>query len=201
MQTSTINPARYIPTAMTKSIVNEKYGIEVHYNEEQKIAIGYCGKSKKHNFYNRYTSADRMMTAIDTFVNNVINNADAKEKAKEKQKAAAAQLSATDHFNVGDIIVNSWGWEQTNIEFYTVTAVKGKTIEVAEVYSQQVEGSMYGHGMACNVTPSNVIKENGDTYKLRIKPGYNGGAAICQPESYYYMHKWDGRPMYQSWYA
>jgi hypothetical protein len=45
------------------------------------------------------------------------------------------------------------------------------------------------------------LKPNGDTYNLRVKSGYNGDVALSQPASYYYMHKWDGRSMYKSWYA
>ena len=199
--TSQINSARFIPADFTLHTFIPEMGIEIWVNVDKKSAIGYSGKSKKYSFFYRYSTVDRMYAAITEFVTREQEFTNRKAAEKTAKKLANAAINAADHFAVGDIIVNSWGWEQTNIDFFRVTSVKGKTIDVEEVYIKQVEGSTYSHGMACEVVPTNVKKENGDSYKLRIKSGYNGGAAICQPKSYYYMHKWDGRPMYCSWYA
>ena len=201
MQTSSINAARYIPSELTESIIKPEFGLEVYWNSEKLSAIGFAGKNRKSNFYYRFRTQEQMTNCIESFVNSIIEAAMKKAAEKAAKKSANAAISAADHFSIGDIIVNSWGWEQTNIEFYIVTAVKGKTITVSEVYGAQVEGSMYAHGMACEVVPTTELKPNGTTYNLRVKSGYNGAVALSQPASYYYMHKWDGRPMYKSWYA
>ena len=201
MQTSPINALRHIPSDLTESIVKPELGLEVYWNSEKLSAIGFAGKNKKSNFYYRFRTPEQMTTCIEGFVKNTIEAAEKKAAEKAAKKSANAAISAADHWKIGDIIVNSWGWEQTNIDFYVVTAVKGKTITVAEVYGAQVEGTMYAHGMACDVVPTSELKPNGKTYNLRVKSGYNGDAALSQPESYYYMHKWSGRPMYKSWYA
>jgi hypothetical protein len=201
MQTSPINASRYIPSDLTESIVKPEIGLEVYWNSEKLSAIGFNGKSKKSNFYYRFRTPEQMTNHIEVFVKNTVAAAERKAAEKVAKKSANAAISAADHFSIGDIIVNSWGWEQTNVNFYVVTAVKGKTITVSEVYLAQVEGSMYSHGMACEVVPTTELKPNGDTYNLRVKSGYNGDVALSQPASYYYMHKWGGRPMYKSWYA
>ena len=201
MQTSPINAFRFIPSDLTESIIKPELGLEVYWNSEKLSAIGFIGKSKKSNFYYRFRTPEQLTNCVESFVKNSVDAAEKKAAEKAAKKSANAVMSAADHWKIGDIIVNSWGYEQTNIDFYIVTAVKGKTIAVAEVYGAQVEGSLYSHGMACDVVPTTELKPNAKTFNLRVKSGYNGAATLSQPQSYYYMHKWDGRPRYKSWYA
>lgn len=138
--------------------------------------------------------ADRKIT--DT-LNLISTNLLKREEEKKKRRAADAEVLACDHFKVGDILVNSWGYEQTNIEFYQVVVVGRKTIEIAEISKSIVENSYQSHGMACNVTPvPDSFLKSGDKYTLRVK----SGGHLSQPKSYYHIHKWSGRPMYNSWY-
>ena len=45
---------------------------------------------------------------------------------------------------VGDVLYSSWGYEQTNINFYQVTKVVGKRmIEICEIESKTIEQSGY----------------------------------------------------------
>ena len=37
------------------------------------------------------------------------------------------------NINISDIFYNSWGWEQTNIDFYQVVAVTKKTVKIRQV--------------------------------------------------------------------
>ena len=199
---SIINAERYIPSALTESIVKPEYGIEVYWSEDPTMfsAIGFVGKSKKSKFHYRFRSMERMMEHVNGFIADEIKWADRRAAEKAERKQRNSEITAEAHFKVGDLLVNSWGYEQTNIDFFVVTAVKGKTIEVAEVYGAQVEGSEYSHGMACEVVATNEIKPDGKRYKLRVKAGYQGSVSLSQPKSFYYIHKWDGRPQYMSWY-
>lgn len=120
-----------------------------------------------------------------------------KEELNKRRKEDAATLAA-DHYKIGDILVNSWGYEQTNIEFYKVVNVGRKTIDIIEIGQKAQEGSYQSHSMACNVVPiPEKILDDGDKYTLRVKSGGN----LSQPNSFYYIHKWNGHPKYMSWYA
>lgn len=135
--------------------------------------------------------------AVETALN-ITRNEEHRNSEKEKARKANAEVNASDFYKVGDVIVNTWGYEQTNVDFYQVTEMTAKTIKIKEIYSAMVSGSEYSHGMACNVVPVlNDFKENGREYALRVKDKGN----LSNPASYYYMHKWDGRPEYKSWYA
>lgn len=192
---------RYVPSGVSMNYNNPKWGIEVFASEASLTALAFSGKAKKADWHYRFRSLEQMMSHIQEWVSRVEANMETREREKQERAAQNAALSAADHFQVGDIVYNSWGWEQTNIEFFQVTAVKNKTIEVRAISSQQVDNSMYSHGMACMVVAGENFIPNGDVYQLRVKAGYRGSVALSAPKSYYHFSKWDGRPLYMSWYA
>jgi hypothetical protein len=50
---------------------------------------------------------------------------------------------------VGDLFYSSWGYEQTNIDFYQVTAVNKKMVDLTPIAGER----KYGQPMAGNVKP------------------------------------------------
>jgi hypothetical protein len=52
---------------------------------------------------------------------------------------------------IGQIFRRSWGYDQTNVDYFQVVALKAKTVVVREINHAQVKGS---EGfMSCNVVP------------------------------------------------
>jgi len=122
-----------------------------------------------------------------------------KDRQERKQKIALENknVKASDFYQIGDIIVNSWGYDQTNVDFYQVVAMTNKTIKIKEICDKMVENSGYDNGMACHTRPiKDAFVQDGDEYKLIVKKGGD----LSQVRSYYFS-KWDGRDMYKSWYA
>jgi len=78
---------------------------------------------------------------------------------------------------VGDVLVNSWGYEQTNVDYYQVTALVGKqSVEIRAIAKQSEEtGSMVG---VC--TP---ILDHFTTAPFRKKVT-NGGRSVLLPYGY-----------------
>ena len=151
---------------------------------------------KIHWRYVYRTEAEAIEKMFSTH-NNIEANIKSGNDKKEAQRKANAEVKASDFYKVGDVICNSWGYEQTNIDWYQVVKVGNKTIEIKEIHGAQVEGTMMSHGMACDVVAViDDFKENGDEFTLRVKEK----GRLSNPKSFYYMHKWDGRPTYQSWY-
>ena len=126
----------------------------------------------------------------------VVNNLEHR-KAEKVKRAEENKVDAKDFYKIGDIVYNSWGYEQTNIEFYQVISMTARTIKVKRTCSTEVEDSAYSHGMACEVVATkDAFVKDGKEYQLRV--GKDGN--LSNPESYYYFSKWDGRPKYKSWY-
>lgn len=122
-----------------------------------------------------------------------------KDRQERKQRIALENknVNASDFYEIGDIIVNTWGYEQTNVSYYQVVGITDRTIKTKEICQTEVEGSMYDHGMACEVIPEkDAFIVDGKQFKHIVKKDGD----LSQPESYYYFHKWDGRSQYKSWY-
>jgi|DEB0MinimDraft_10_1074344.scaffolds.fasta_scaffold132116_1 hypothetical protein len=122
-----------------------------------------------------------------------------KDRQERKQRIALENknVNASDFYEIGDIIVNSWGYEQTNVSFYQVVGITKRTIKTKQISQEMVEGSGNSNGMACEVMPKkDAFIVDGKEYKHIVnKDGY-----LSQPESYYHFHKWEGKPEYKSWY-
>jgi len=148
-------------------------------------------------YHYKFNSLERAESQANAYINSKKAVAERKEKERAAKAAANKNVNAADFYKVGDVIVNTWGYEQTNVNYYKVVKVTAKTIGIVEIGVNSVEGSLYSHGMACDVTAdlSNVLP-NGDSFTLRV---YENGR-LSNPESFYYMRKWNGRAQYRSWY-
>lgn len=113
---------------------------------------------------------------------------------EQKQKRAEERLAYRHDYKAGDILYTSWGYDQTNIEFFQVVAIPSdKSITVREIASAMPrgeEGFMSGRVVA---VPD---KFTGEPVTKRVSP--SGSIKFA---SYRYAWKWDGRERYCSWYA
>jgi len=108
------------------------------------------------------------------------------EHARRQEYAREAQEKA-DSIKEGSILCSSWGYEQTNIDFYKVVERKNNTIKLVEI--EQVR--TYSGDMQGNCTPE-PSQTKGEPFTKRINKF--GGVNLA---SYKYCSLWDGRPM--SW--
>jgi hypothetical protein len=129
----------------------EKNGYELKIDEERLVAM--CSRPAprsrlgvKIEFHYRYPNAEMMFERCETWINNVVANKESRKKEKEAAKARGAEMAAK--VKVGDIFVDSWGYEQTNIDMYEVVAKPTpKTVVVREIAFETVDGS---EGMMCD---------------------------------------------------
>ena len=84
----------------------------------------------------------RSSEAREKYATETVANIDERVASKASRQAAKAE----DHYFVGDVLYSSWGYEQTNVEFYQVVEVKGSSVYLREVYqnSSDVHGSPHG---------------------------------------------------------
>jgi len=101
---------------------------------------------------------------------------------------------------VGDILVSSWGYDQTNVDFYKVTKLSpsGKSVTVVRIKSAITEkGSMSGTSVPA--VPHEVSDYKGEPMTKRVNLTENGYNVTLTNYSGAYL--WDGKPRYTSWYA
>jgi hypothetical protein len=132
----------YIPFGAIK--VSDKHSDAVAYvftnSKSKPAAMLFVGKQSKplwHFYYQ--TEARREAAIIDAFANRrAILARKAEYKADEAAKTAG--------LITGDILVCSWGYDQTNIDFYEVTATHGKnSVTICQIAGHFKEtGNMTG---------------------------------------------------------
>lgn len=87
--------------------------------------------------------------------------------------------------NVGDIYVCSWGYDQTNIDYYKVVNVKNKTVNLVSIgQKRNYTGTMQGE---CVPDPS---VEGNKIYTKRMID--NGNSVSFKMTSYSWAYKWSG---------
>jgi hypothetical protein len=89
----------------------------------------------------------------------------------------------------GDFFYASWGYDQTNVNFFEVLGLTAASVRLREV-SQRVEGS----GVV--PVPGSYI---GEPFIARINSGYRGEPSVSSKQiPQQYAWKWDGRPKYDT---
>ena len=92
--------------------------------------------------------------------------------------------------HVDDIFYASWGYEQTNVDFYQVTAVRGCVVEIRPIRQDITET-----GFMCGTTMPVLDAFTGPPRKHRVVRNY---ITVGYKQ---YARKWDGTPCRCSWYG
>jgi len=144
-------------------------------------AMAFRGKQSKPAWnYSFKNEKDREKT-IDGAIKSSKASIEYKEKVKQERRDYKHDLA------VGDILYSSWGYDQTNIDFYQVTKLIGKMIEMRPIGSKIKSSTGYQD----YVVPT---KGKFTGKKMRKKVGKYGVSL----NSYSSASKWDGTPMAQT---
>lgn len=119
-----------------------------------------------------------------------------------------------DGADVGDILVSSWGYDQTNISWYRVERRTEKSVWLVELKGQLTngeEGFMQGHSMPTTEvrTRTRWVKGKGDiddtVFRRKLSFSNWRGEGAEEPyvrlSSYEFARVWDGSKQWTSWYA
>jgi hypothetical protein len=104
-------------------------------------------------------------------------------------------------FKVGDVLVSTWGYGQTNVDFYLVKELKGKSTLVLSELQKNME---HGNGWECYIsTPK--MEDDGRTVTYKIKPGTMNvrarkDSAWVKVGYKNYAKKWNGTPQNETKY-
>lgn len=95
----------------------------------------------------------------------------------------------------GTVFVSTWGYDQTNVDFYVVVKATEQSVWLQPIGQRTVAETGWASE---TVEPS--LTPTGKVFRRKIKPGWNGGVyvsidsvAIAQPHT--------GRPVLQTRYA
>lgn len=179
---------RYIPQNAT--ITERAVGVVYSYTVGGKLAaIAYAGKSNKKAFHNIFRSQE----SLDARTAEFFAGLEAHKRAVIARRSEAKQPHT---LQVGDVIYNSWGYDQTNIDFYQVARVSANFVWLQEMSSEMALDGGCGP-MSGKVVPANGTAK-GELTQHAVRT-YNGEPSVNFKHGCGRKH--DGLPKYCSWYA
>jgi len=134
-------PARFIPAPSV--CIRSKLSPSVVYlyktTAGKLAAVGYAGRTVKPTFHHSFGAADKRQTFVAAWMRD----------EDKKATAKAARRDAPHGLAVGDVLVASWGYEQTNVDFYQVVRLAGaKSVAIRPIKSEKHnDGDMTGYAV------------------------------------------------------
>lgn len=128
--------ARYIPKD-ARCILEHVNGSACYVYEVagKFYAIGFWGTSAKSMFHYSYRTEEQRNQAIWNFRESVEHSIEHRAKAK-------AERAKPHTFKVGDIVNTSWGYDQTNVDFFVITRTSAACVWVRPI-AQDAEAIGY----------------------------------------------------------
>ena len=156
------------------------------------IAKSFIRKSEKTAWYYSFPTTEKLEAYASEWLTKQRQCHIQRESMKVTRKAEATSFRTS--LVAGDMVYSSWGYDQTNVDFWQVIEVSesGKSVTMREVSQKYVETGF----MSGNVVP--VADDfTGEPSRHIVKPGDR----VCIGKSYTSANKWDGSPKYTSHYA
>jgi hypothetical protein len=174
---------RYIPAGYVPLVIENPADVVVYTNNDNGkfSAICFAGKAVNPTWYYLFRSEEAMLAQVSKTVNNRI------ARAAEVAKYKAERLAPT-NLKEGDILYCSWGYDQTQVDFYKVKEVVGnnriKIVPMTAIVAKQSTGADYM-----------VAGEEKGTPMLKVANGRQNSVKIT---SYSNAYLWDGQPKYET---
>jgi len=110
-------------------------GTEIYIDNYRYSLIAFSGRRQKPDIYRRYANQDQVNCAVKKYLNELIQKHDKKASDRNWQH----------NVKVGDIFRCSWGYDQTNIDYFEVIEKLGKSmVRIVEIKrSSNHDGDYY----------------------------------------------------------
>lgn len=151
------------------------------------VVLAYEGKALRPTFHESFRTAEGRATRVAGWAERL------RSRAVDRENLRAERKKDTHSLNVGAVLTHSWGYEQTNVDWYQVIAVvSDKTVVIRKIAPRVIDGEGLG-SMAGHSTP-HLHQFIGEP--MRVRAGARGVSMRFGTAA-----PWDGMPRYCSWYA
>jgi hypothetical protein len=175
-------------------------GLEINLETKSAFGRNLRGKSiyAKPIFNYRFSSVDQMMAWLDKDLARRLE-IKAHEVARREEKKRALENNP---YCVGDVMYDSWGYDQTNIDFYQVIEVKNKSVVLQPINGKMIPSEGYSSmaGLTAPVKNSFYGKPIRKNVSAWVS---NGNPSYYLKSSHGIINKYENeeRGVYCSWYA
>ncbi len=142
--------------------------------------IGFHGKAQKPDWHHSFKSDDQCAAYIAEYITN--------QRAYLDHKAARAANRKKPHtYKIGDILYSSWGYDQTNIDWYQVVDVPGpRTVVTRRIHGRAVSDE--GPQVQVMPDPNNWHDHEGEPERHTVTDGSIKVSSCARAWA------WDGTP-------
>lgn len=147
-------------------------------------AIAFGGRAQKPLWHYRFRSVE----ARDARVRETIDSRRELLARREETKRAAREYRHD--YKVGDVLVSSWGYDQTNVDYYEVVRVVSPTM----IEIQAINGTCVREERGADYVVPVPGLVHGDVMRRRVREG----GSVNTEEDYRTANRWTGRPHYQT---
>jgi hypothetical protein len=134
------------------------------------FAVGFFGKADAPAFNYSFRDEARRAKYVSEWFVNMDASASRKQKALAEKKAA---LDKPHGLKVGDVLRSSWGYDQTNIDYYQVVELRGKRgVVIREIGAEsQDTGFMQGNSVPAvdQFCGEPVLKKVGANDEVKVR--------------------------------
>ena len=144
----------------------------------------------------RYFSVEKRDKALQAAIEDQKAIKAMKEERNQARKGTPEKI---DSVKLGDIFHFSWGYEQTNVDFYQVIEKSGRMLTLREIGQKSTDRET-GNSMAdYRVAVKDAFLPDKKPIKKLLQ--FSGNTPYIRIESFGWCSLWDGDPTYCSWYA
>ena len=184
----------YIPKGAIKIASKIDNSVAYQYNAPRNgkpATMAFFGNQTKPLFRYYFNTEKLRNEQIVRFFNSVAEN--------QERKAARRKVKAQPHsVKVGDMFHTSWGYEQTQVEFYQVVELVGKaTVVIRQLIGFVEDGSECKSGSADRLYAKKDVFVKNETIRKRVNMG--GGSPSLKICSVVTAWAWDGKSKHHSW--
>ena len=150
-------------------------------------AMVFAGKRSKYDKYYGFKTAERRDEYVKQYFEDIAASYESKKKYAEKKKAMAAENQ--DKYEVGEILYSSWGYDQTNIDFYQIVKKTKSMVVIHQIGKEYLDTKYESEDLVMPVKDYFI----GDG-EMKKKVGPYGVTL----NTYATASLWDGKPKYQT---
>jgi hypothetical protein len=165
--------------------------IVTYQNNRGHYSLKIYKKNAARPFVNYYFKSEQTR---QKYIDDNIASAESRVSNKNRRKMARKAATKNAVVAVGEIYRTSWGYDQTNVDFYQVVRVKGCFAWLQEI------GATYVNGSESQIMPNPEHKIGSPKRKKICASLYTGKVDVCfkMCEWGCYARKWDGHECYQT---
>lgn len=154
----TATRADFIPKGAVKVCHRHSDAVCYVYQDTQgrPCAMGFAGRRQKPDFRFRYSTPARREDAVRQYFTS----------CSEREAARKARQDKPRKLEVGHILDAVWGYDQTNVDFYQVTALIGETmVELCKIAGNNTEFTAMDQGRTVPKADAFV----GEPFRRRVR--------------------------------